>query len=265
MSNTNTLKINKSNINQDKLRSFAQKLAKDVKTQDDLADLSSALLKMTVEAALGAEIEHHLGYPKHEQGSTSSNARNGYGTKTLKGDHGEIELSIPRDHNTDFEPITSGKGQTRLTQFDDQILTLYAKGMSSRDIVDTFKQMYGADISATLVSKVTESVITKAIEWRNRPLDEICPIVYLDGIVIKIRQDKQIIKKTMCVNLEGRKECLGLWLSENESSKFWLGVNRGVKDILIASVDGLTGFPEAINAVFPQTDIQLCISGLQGS
>jgi len=140
--------------------------------------------------------------------------------------------------------------------------------MSTRDIVDTFKEMYGADVSPTLISKVTDAVLENVVEWRSRPLDEVYPIVYLDGIVIKVRQDKQVIRKTMYIalgiNLEGRKECLGLWLSENESSKFWLGVlndiyARGVKDILIASVDGLTGFPEAINAVFPKTDVQLCI------
>lgn len=151
---------------------------------------------------------------------------------------------------------------------DDQILSLYAKGMSTRDIVDAFKEMYGADVSPTLISKVTESVLEKVTQWQERPLDEIYPILYLDGIVLKIRQDKQVLRKTMYValgiNLEGRKECLGLWLSENESAKFWLSVlndlhARGVKDILIASVDGLTGFPEAINAVFPKTDIQLCI------
>ncbi len=139
--------------------------------------------------------------------------------------------------------------------------------MSTRDIVNAFKEMYGAEVSPTLISKVTDAVLDQVIQWRTRPLDEIYPIVYLDGIVIKVRQDKQVIRKTMYIalgiNLEGRKECLGLWLSENESSKFWLSVlndihARGVKDILITSVDGLTGFPEAINAVFPKTDIQLC-------
>ena len=277
MSNT-TLRQNQKNqlnntgINQQKLRAFADELAKDIHTQDDLADLSASLVKMTIEAALGGEMEHHLGYPKHGQNNNTidinSNARNGYYPKIAKSNHGEIKLAIPRDRSGDFEPLIVEKGQTRLGAFDSQILSLYAKGMSTRDIVSTFKEMYDADISATLVSNVTQAVIAQATEWRNRPLDEVYPIVYLDGIVIKVRQDKQIIKKTMYialgVNLEGKKECLGLWLSKNESSKFWLGVlndiaNRGVKDILIASVDGLTGFPEAINAVFPQADVQLCI------
>ncbi|WP_127471567.1 IS256 family transposase [Thiomicrorhabdus aquaedulcis] len=256
-----------SNLDHDKLKAMSAELAKSVKTQADLSALSRMLVKMTVEAALGAEMEEHLGYSK-SQISNSSNSRNGYSSKTLKGDHGELKLNVPRDRDSTFEPIMVKKGETRLTSMDDQILALYAKGMSTRDIVDTFKEMYGADVSASLISKVTDAVIEKVIEWRSRPLDEIYPIVYLDGIVIKVRQDKQVIRKTMYIalgiNLDGRKECLGLWLSENESSKFWLGVlndihARGVKDILIASVDGLKGFPEAINAVFPQTDIQLCI------
>ncbi|OZA94942.1 MAG: IS256 family transposase, partial [Thiotrichales bacterium 34-46-19] len=261
-----------SNIDQTKLKAMAAELAKDIKTQADLANLSSMLLKMTVEAALGAEMEHHLGYSKHDSDNKqTTNARNGYSSKTLKGDHGEVEIEVPRDRDSSFEPIIVPKRQTRLTNFDDQILALYARGMTTtRDIVATFKEMYGADVSATLVSKVTESVLAKVSEWRTRPLDECYPIVYLDGISIKVRQDnnKQVVRKTMYValgiNMEGRKECLGLWLSENESSKFWLTVlteiqSRGVKDILIASVDGLTGFPEAINSVYPQTEIQLCI------
>jgi transposase-like protein len=260
-----------SNIDQAKLKAMAAELAKDIKTQADLASLSSMLLKMTVEAALGAEMEHHLGYSKHDlENKQTSNSRNGYSSKTLKGDHGEVEIDVPRDRDSSFEPIILPKRQTRLTDFDDQILALYARGMTTRDIVATFKEMYGADVSATLVSKVTESVLAKVTEWRARPLDECYPIVYLDGISVKVRQDnnKQVVRKTMYValgiNMEGKKECLGLWLSENESSKFWLSVlteiqSRGVKDILIASVDGLTGFPEAINSLYPQTEIQLCI------
>jgi len=256
-----------SNTDHTKLTELAQELGKSVKTQEELSSLTSMFMKMAIEASLGAEMEEHLGYSKN-QPSDSSNSRNGYSSKTVKGDHGELKLNVPRDRDSTFEPIMVKKGETRLTSMDDQILSLYAKGMSTRDIVDTFKEMYGADVSPTLISKVTDAVLENVVEWRSRPLDEVYPIVYLDGIVIKVRQDKQVIRKTMYIalgiNLDGRKECLGLWLSENESSKFWLGVlndihARGVKDILIASVDGLTGFPEAINAVFPQTDIQLCI------
>ena len=160
------------------------------------------------------------------------------------------------------------KHQTRFTSMDDKILFLYAQGMTTREIVDTFKEMYGADVSASLISKVTDAVIDQVVEWQSRPLDAVYPIVYLDCIVVKIRQDKHVINKAVYlalgVNMEGHKELLGLWLSENEGAKFWLNVltelqNRGVKDILIACVDGLKGFPDAINAVFPETQIQLCI------
>jgi putative transposase len=160
------------------------------------------------------------------------------------------------------------KGQTRLTQFDDQILALYAKGMSTRDIVATFKEMYDADVSPTLISKVTDAVMDRVLEWKSPPLDDIYPIVYLDCIVLKIRQDKRVINKAIYlalgINLEGQKELLGLWLAETEGAKFWLSVltelqNRGLRDIFIAAVDGLTGFLEAINTVCPQTKIQLCI------
>lgn len=256
-----------SNLDQNQLQSIAKELAKNVKTQEDLSNLSSMLVKMTVEAALGAEMEEHLGYAKH-QNSDSNNSRNGYSSKTLKGDHGEVDIDIPRDRHSEFNPVIVKKGETRLTAMDDQILSLYAKGMTTRDIVATFKELYGADVSPTLVSKVSEAVMEKVTLWRSRPLDEIYPLLYLDGIVIKVRQDKQIVRKTMYValgvNTDGHKECLGLWLSETESSKFWLRVlndieSRGVKDILVASVDGLTGFPEAINTVYPQADIQLCI------
>ncbi len=256
-----------SKLDVSKLKPLAEELAKGIKTQEDLSELSSQLLKMTIEAALGAEMENHLGYSKNVV-SENTNNRNGYSKKQLKGDHGAVTIDIPRDRDSSFEPTLVKKGETRLTAMDDQILSLYAKGMSTRDIVDVFKEMYGADVSATLISKVTEAVLEQVSTWRSRPLDEIYSIVYLDGIVIKVRQDNQIVRKTMYialgVNLEGKKECLGLWLSESESSKFWLSVlndlnTRGVKDILIACVDGLKGFPDAINAVFPETDVQLCI------
>ncbi len=202
---------------------MATELAKSVKTQADLSELSGMLMKMTVEAALGAEMDEHLGYQKN-QVSDTSNSRNGYSNKTIKGDHGEVKIAIPRDRESSFEPLIVKKGKTRLTSMDSQILSLYAKGMSTRDIVDAFKEMYGAEVSPTLISKVTDAVLDQVIQWRTRPLDEIYPIVYLDGIVIKVRQDKQVIRKTMYIalgiNLEGRKECLGLWLSENDLLSF---------------------------------------------
>ena len=251
------------------MKSLANELAKDLKTEKDVGELSSQLMKLAVEAALGAEMEAHLGYAKHEKSPVESgNARNGYSRKRLKGDHGEVELSVPRDRLSEFEPQIVGKRQTRLTQFDDQILSLYAKGMSTRDIVSAFEEMYGAEVSPTLISKVTEAVIEQVHQWQSRPLDTVYPIVYLDGLVVKVRQDKQVINKTIYlalgINMDGEKELLGLWLSSTESSKFWLNVltelrNRGVSDILIACVDGLTGFPDAIAAEYPNTKVQLCI------
>lgn len=250
------------------LQALAKELAKTVKTEADLNRLSQQLVKMTVEAALNAELDDHLGYDRHAKTPEVCNSRNGHTRKTLKGQHGEVEIQTPRDRNGSFEPILVKKNQTRLTRMDDQILYLYAKGMSTRDIVDSFQEMYGADVSPTLVSNVTAAVIDKVTEWQARPLEAIYPILYLDALVVKIRKGKQVINQSVYlalgVTLEGHKELLGLWLSETEGAKFWLGVltdlqNRGVKDVLVACVDGLTGFPEAINAVFPQTDIQLCI------
>jgi transposase-like protein len=260
--------MSKTRIPED-IAALARKVGKQFESEQDLADFSRLLKKLAVGAALGAELDEHLGYEKHEaKGRGTGNTRNGHSTKTLKGDHGEVEIETPSDRNGTFEPQLVRKGQTRLTQFDDQILALYAKGMSTRDIVATFKEMYDADVSPTLISKVTDAVMDQLLEWQSRPLDDLYPIVYLDCIVLKIRQDKRVINKAIYlalgINLEGQKELLGLWLAETEGAKFWLSVltelqNRGLRDIFIAAVDGLTGFPEAINTVYPQTKIQLCI------
>lgn len=246
-----------------------QELGRGLKSPADLTSLSRELTKIVVEAALNAEMDAHLGYSKHSPaGYNSGNSRNGYNRKKLKGEFGELEITTPRDRNGEFEPILIAKNQTRFSKFDEQILMLYAKGMTTRDIVETFSELYGADISPVLVSQVTDAVLEKVIEWQSRPLDALYPILYLDCIVVKIRQDKRVINKAVYValgvNLQGQKELLGLWLSENEGAKFWLSVltelkNRGVKDVLFACVDGLTGFPEAIATVFPQTQVQLCI------
>ena len=172
----------------DDIAALARKIGKQFKSEQDLADFSRLLKKVAVEAALGAEIDEHLGYGKHEfKGRGSGNSRNGYSSKTPKGDHGEVEIDTPRDHNGSFEPQLIRKGQTRLTQFDDQILALYARGMSTRDIVATFKEMYDADVSASLISKVTDAVLERVLEWQARPLDDIYPIVYLDCIVLMVR------------------------------------------------------------------------------
>lgn len=254
-------------MNKAELEAFAREAAKSIKTEKDLNAFSQMLTKITVEAALNAELDEHLGYSKYQQSGTE-NSRNGFSSKTLKTEDGQFEVAIPRDRDSSFEPQLVGKHQTRFTSLDDKILSLYAKGMTTREIVAAFKELYGAEVSATLISKVTDAVIAQVVEWQSRPLDGIYPIVYLDCIVVKIRQDKQVINKAIYlalgVTMEGRKDLLGLWLSENEGAKFWLGIltelqNRGVKDILIACVDGLKGFPEAITTVFPKTRIQLCI------
>lgn len=254
-------------MNKQELEAFAREAAKTIKTEKDLNDFRQMLTKVTVETALNAELDEHLGYERHES-SESSNSRNGYSSKTLRTEDGQFELNTPRDREGSFKPQLVKKQQTRFTSMDDKILSLYAKGMTTREIVATFKDMYDADVSASLISKVTEAVIEQVVQWQARPLDAIYPIVYLDCIVVKIRQDKQVINKAVYlalgVNLEGHKELLGMWLSENEGAKFWLSVltelqNRGVKDILIACIDGLKGFPEAINTAFPDAQIQLCI------
>ena len=254
-------------MNKEALEAFAREAAKGIKTEQDLNEFRQMLTKVTVERALNAELDDHLGYDKHEL-SSNSNSRNGTSRKTLRTEDGQFELDTPRDREGSFEPKLVKKNQTRFTSMDDKILFLYAQGMTTREIVKTFKELYGADASPSLISKVTDGVIEEVIEWQSRELDAVYPIVYLDCIVLKIRQDKRVINKAIYlalgVNMEGHKELLGMWLSENEGAKFWLSVltelqNRGVKDILIACVDGLKGFPDAINAVYPQTKIQLCI------
>jgi putative transposase len=249
------------------IQALAAEAAKNIKSEQDLQVFKKMLTKITLETALNAELDDHLGYDKHEISSTA-NSRNGYSSKTIQTEDGQFELKTPRDRNNDFEPTLVKKKQRRFISMSDKILFLYSQGMTTREIVTTFKDLYDADISATLISKVTEAVIEQVVEWQSRPLDPVYPIVYLDCIVLKIRQDKQVINKAVYlalgVNLEGQKELLGMWLSENEGAKFWLGVltelqNRGVKDILIACVDGLKGFPDAINTVYPDTHIQLCI------
>jgi len=254
-------------MDEKKLQALATELAKGIKTEADLNQFSRMLTKLTVETALNAELTDHLGHEKNTP-KTGTNTRNGYSSKTLLIDDGEITLNTPRDREGTFEPPLIKKNQTRITQMDSQILSLYAKGMTTREIVATFKEMYDADVSATLISKVTDAVKEQVTEWQNRPLDSLYPIVYLDCIVVKVRHNGSVINKAVFlalgINTEGKKELLGMWLAENEGAKFWLNVltelkNRGLQDILIACVDGLKGFPEAINSVYPQTHIQLCI------
>lgn len=254
-------------MNKEALEAFAREAAKGIKTEQDLNEFRQMLTKVTVERALNAELDEHLGYERNEE-SSNANSRNGTTSKTLRTEDGQFQLDTPRDREGSFRPKLVKKNQTRFTSMDDKILFLYAQGMTTREIVKTFKELYDADVSPSLISKVTDAVIEEVIEWQSRELDAVYPIVYLDCIVLKIRQDKQVINKSVYlalgVNMEGHKELLGMWLSENEGAKFWLSVlteiqNRGVKDILIACVDGLKGFPDAINTVYPETQIQLCI------
>lgn len=251
------------------LKEHIGRLAKSLKSERDLGELTQQLVKMTVEAALSAELDEHLGYVKHDpRGRGTGNSRNGTSFKRLKSHHGSVDIDVPRDRAGTFDPQFVRKGQTRLTLMDEQILALYAKGMTTRDIVDTFKQLYDADVSPTLISQVTDSVLHTVVQWQNRSLDAIYPIVFLDCIVLKVRENNRIINKSLYlalgINMQGNKELLGMWLAQNEGAKFWLSVlselkNRGLQDILIACVDGLKGFPEAIVAEYPQTRVQLCI------
>lgn len=231
--------------------------------------LLKQLTKAILERALEAEMTEHVGYQKSDPaGYNSGNSRNGKSRKTLKGEFGEMELETPRDRQASFEPKIVAKGQTRFSGFDDKILSMYARGMTTRDIQCHLKEIYGVEVSPTLVSHVTDAVLEEVRLWQSRPLDKLYPIVYLDALHVKIRDNGQVQNRAIYVaigvRVDGSKEVLGLWASASEGSKFWLQVltelrNRGVEDVFIACVDGLKGFPDAIEAVFPKTQVQLCI------
>lgn len=231
--------------------------------------LLKRLMKALLERTLNAELTHHLGYEKHDPaGHHSGNSRNGATSKTVKGEFGEIVVDTPRDRNGTFEPQILGKHQTRFEGFDDKILSMYARGMTTREIQGHLQEMYGVEVSPTLVSDVTDAVLDEVKAWQNRPLETIYGVVYLDALYVKMRHEGRVENRAVYVaigiDLEGRKDVLGLWTSGNEGAKFWLGVltelkNRGVKDILIVCIDGLKGFPQAIEAVFPEARVQLCI------
>lgn len=254
-------------MNKQTLNSQIEALLDSLDNQADVAEATQLLHKRFFEKALNAELDQHLGFEKN-QTRKGTNARNGTSSKTLHTEDGKIVIDTPRDREGSFEPEIIKKRQTRLPTLNSKITFLYSQGLSTREIADTVSELYGTEVSPTLVSNVTDAVLSDVIEWQSRPLDDIYPIVYLDCIVVKVRQDKRVINKAIYlalgVTMTGHKELLGLWMSENEGAKFWLSVltelqNRGVKDILIACVDGLTGFPDAINAVFPKTKVQLCI------
>lgn len=244
-------------------------LVKDCKTTGDIQGKLKRLFAGTIEQMLEAEMDEHLGYEKNSiEGNNSGNSRNGYGKKTIISDYGECEIAVPRDRNGEFVPQVIEKRQTRTDEIEQKINAMYAKGMSQRDIEDTVKEIYGIDISPGLVSRITDKILPEVHEWQNRPLNSIYPVVFFDGIMFNSRKDNHIINKcvysVLGINLEGHKEILGTWISENESASFYAGIcsdlkNRGVKDIFVACHDNLTGLCEAINAIFPRTKNQLCI------
>jgi putative transposase len=247
-------------------------LLADYKGPEDLIGeqgLLKQLTKALVERAMHAELTQHLGYEKHDSGGKGSgNSRNGTSTKTLKGDFGEAAIEVPRDRNGTFEPKIVPRRQRRFSGFDDKILSMYARGMTTREIQGHLQEIYGVEVSPSLISEVTDAVIEEVKAWQTRPLEPLYPILFLDALMVKMRHEGRVENRAVYVaigiDLDGRKDVLGLWTSANEGAKFWLQVltelrNRGVKDIFIACVDGLKGFPQAIETVFPQAQVQLCI------
>ncbi len=239
---------------------------------EDLAGedgLFRRLKKALLERALGAELTHHLGYEKGDPaGRGSGNSRNGTSSKALLTDDGEIEIEVPRDRAGTFEPVIVAKGQTRFDGFDEKIISLYGRGMTVREIQGHLAELYGTEVSPDLISKVTDAILEEVREWQSRPLESIYPVVFFDALRVKIRDEGMVKNKAVYVVLgmtaSGEKDVLGLWIEQTEGAKFWLKVmndlrTRGVADILIAVVDGLKGFPEAINSVFPKTMVQTCI------
>ena len=240
-----------------------------VKTTDDIKDMLKDLLGETIQTMLEGEIEEDLGYSKYNYDEKNTqNSRNGYSPKKVRSEYGEVELNIPRDRNNEFKPQIIPKYQREITGIEGQIIALYAKGMSNRDIEDHLKNIYGIEVSSTMISKITDKILPEIKEWQTRQLEEVYPIVFMDAIHYSVRQDGIVIKKAVYIligiNLKGEKEVLGFWIGENESSKFWLNIlneigNRGVQDILIISVDNLKGFSEAIKGKYPNSEIQKCI------
>ncbi|KMZ40826.1 transposase [Bacillus sp. FJAT-27238] len=242
---------------------------KNMKSVDDVQSALKDLFAETIQEMLEAEMESSLGYAKHDmKNKRTTNSRNGYSKKTVRSEYGEVDIQIPRDREGEFEPAIVKKHQSNVTGIEDQILALYAKGVSTRDIQDHLQQLYGIEVSPTLISNVTNKIVPLIKEWQNRPLQSVYAVVFLDAIHFKVKQDGAIVNKAaymvIGIDLDGHKDVLGIWVGENESAKFWLHVlnelkNRGVQDILITSVDNLRGFTEAISACYPKTEIQKCV------
>ena len=247
-------------------KTMLDELTAGYKTPQEMETLYSQMLQHMINRSLEAEMQAHLGHERH--GKTSGNPRNGISRKKVQSTVGELQIETPRDRDGTFAPQLLPKRQVRLAGMEEKILTLYAKGMTTRDIESALMELYGVTISHSLIAQVTDAVLDEARLWQTRPLEAIYPIVWLDAIVVKVQQNKQVINKSahvvLGVNLRGEKEVLGLWLAENEGAKFWLSVltelrQRGVQDIYVACMDGLKGLPEAVNAVFPKALTQLCI------
>lgn len=247
-------------------------LMKEYQKPEDLLGkngLLKELQKRLLEKALGTELTVHLGYEKHDSaGDNSGNSRNGTSPKTMKGEFGKLPLAVPRDRNGTFDPQIVGKGQRRFEGFDHAIISLYARGLTTREIEGHLLEIYGVEVSPALVSQVTEAVSADVLVWQNRPLEEVYPIVYFDALWGKVRENGQVAKVAVYlalgITMSGQKEVLGMWAAQTEGAKFWLHVltelkNRGVRDIFIGCVDGLKGFPQSMEAVFPATQVQLCL------
>jgi len=257
------------NILSEKEMELVQLLMADCTSTGDIQSKLKRLFAGTIEQMLESEMEEHLGYEKNNiLGNNSGNSRNGYGKKTIISDYGDCEIAVPRDRNGEFEPKIVEKRQTRTDEIEQKIMAMYSKGMSQRDIEDTLREIYGTDISQGLISRITDKILPEVNEWQNRPLDRIYPIIFFDGIVFNSRKDNKIINKcvysVLGINMEGQKEILGTWISENESASFYASIcsdlkNRGVTDIFVACHDNLTGLNNAITAIFPKTKNQLCI------
>jgi len=254
------------------LNELLDELVEECKTPEDLLGENGVLKQLTkgvVERMLQAEMTDHLGYEKSDPaGKNTGNSRNGISPKSILTDQGEIPIDVPRDRTAEFEPKIVPKRQRRFPEFDEKVISLYARGMTTREIQGHLKELYGVQVSPELISTVTDAVVDEVTAWQSRPLEAVYPIVYLDAIFVKIRDSGTIKNKAIYlalgVNLEGEKELLGLWIAQTEGAKFWLNVltelkNRGLRDIFITCVDGLTGFPEAIETVFPDSQVQLCI------
>ena len=250
-------------------KEMMENISEGCKTPAELTAKLKGLFAGTLEKMLEAELDEHLGYEKNSvAGNGSGNSRNGHGHKTIRSEWGEAEIEVPRDRNGSYEPQAVEKRQTRTDDIEQRIISMYAKGMSTRDIEDHLRDIYGIEASSSLISRITDKIMPAVTEWQNRPLETVYPIVFLDGIVFKVRRDAKVVSKCMYtvlgINMSGRKEILGMWLGENESASFWASIcndirNRGVCDILIACRDNLGGFSQAIEAAFPHTEQQLCV------